>query len=102
MSQSQIKTFLITGVSTGLGRAFAEVALREGHRVVGTVRNEDAAKSFEALAPNFHAVGICQSGVPAYAAVAPFPLSSCLATLPYRERSTLPPPALRTCFRPSL
>ena len=51
MSQSQIKTFLITGVSTGLGRAFAEVALREGHRVVGTVRNEDAAKSFEALAP---------------------------------------------------
>ncbi|BDU21380.1 oxidoreductase [Dyella sp. GSA-30] len=51
MSQSQIKTFLITGVSTGLGRAFAEVALREGHRVVGTVRHEDAAKSFEALAP---------------------------------------------------
>jgi NAD(P)-dependent dehydrogenase (short-subunit alcohol dehydrogenase family) len=51
MSQSQIKTFFITGVSTGLGRAFAEVALREGHRVVGTVRHEDAAKSFEALAP---------------------------------------------------
>ena len=51
MSQSQVKTFFITGVSTGLGRAFAEVALREGHRVVGTVRNEDAAKSFEALAP---------------------------------------------------
>jgi NAD(P)-dependent dehydrogenase (short-subunit alcohol dehydrogenase family) len=51
MSQPQIKTFLITGVSTGLGRAFAEVALREGHRVVGTVRNEGAAKSFEALAP---------------------------------------------------
>lgn len=51
MSQSQIKTFFMTGVSTGLGRAFAEVALREGHRVVGTVRNEDAAKSFESLAP---------------------------------------------------
>jgi len=51
MSQPQIKTFLITGVSTGLGRAFAEVALREGRRVVGTVRNEGAAKSFEALAP---------------------------------------------------
>lgn len=51
MSQSQIKTFLITGVSSGLGRAFAEVALREGHRVVGTVRNDDAAKNFEALAP---------------------------------------------------
>ena len=51
MSQSQARTFFITGVSTGLGRAFAEVALREGHRVVGTVRNDDAAKSFEALAP---------------------------------------------------
>ena len=51
MSQPQAKTFLITGVSTGLGRAFAEVALREGHRVVGTVRNDEAAKSFEALAP---------------------------------------------------
>jgi len=51
MSQPQIKTFLITGVSTGLGRAFAEVALHEGHRVVGTVRNEGAAKSIEALAP---------------------------------------------------
>jgi NAD(P)-dependent dehydrogenase (short-subunit alcohol dehydrogenase family) len=51
MSQPQTKTFFITGVSTGLGRAFAEVALRDGHRVVGTVRNDDAAKNFEALAP---------------------------------------------------
>jgi NAD(P)-dependent dehydrogenase (short-subunit alcohol dehydrogenase family) len=51
MNQSQARTFLITGVSTGLGRAFAEVALREGHRVVGTVRSDDAAKNFETLAP---------------------------------------------------
>lgn len=45
------KTFLITGVSSGLGRAFAEGALAEGHRVVGTVRNADAASAFAALAP---------------------------------------------------
>ena len=30
------KTFLITGVSSGLGRAFAEGALDAGHAVVGT------------------------------------------------------------------
>jgi len=33
------KNFLITGVSQGLGRAFAEAALAAGHRVAGTVRN---------------------------------------------------------------
>ncbi|HEY9132365.1 MAG TPA: oxidoreductase [Dyella sp.] len=48
---NQPKIFLITGVSTGLGRALAEVALREGHRVAGTVRDEASARSFEALAP---------------------------------------------------
>ena len=32
-------TFLITGVSTGLGRAMAEAALNQGHTVVGTARN---------------------------------------------------------------
>ncbi len=45
------KTFLITGVSSGLGRAFAEGALVAGHRVVGTVRNTDAAAAFGNLAP---------------------------------------------------
>lgn len=48
---NQPKTFLITGVSSGLGRALAEVALREGHRVAGTVRDDASARSFEALAP---------------------------------------------------
>ncbi|WP_459568548.1 oxidoreductase [Cupriavidus sp. 8B] len=43
------KTFLITGVSGGLGRAFAEAALDAGHRVVGTVRREDDRTAFEAL-----------------------------------------------------
>jgi NAD(P)-dependent dehydrogenase (short-subunit alcohol dehydrogenase family) len=47
--------FLITGVSTGLGRAFAEGALGAGHTVVGTVRSDDAAKAFEALGERAHA-----------------------------------------------
>jgi len=42
---------IVTGVSTGLGRAFAEAALAEGHQVIGTVRSEEARASFEALAP---------------------------------------------------
>ena len=46
------KTFLITGVSSGLGRAFAEGALAAGHRVIGTVRNADAASTFATLAPD--------------------------------------------------
>ncbi|MGW5648600.1 oxidoreductase [Saccharopolyspora sp. NPDC003752] len=52
---SEHKTFLITGVSTGLGRAFAVAALEAGHRVVGTVRKIEDAVSFEALAADAHA-----------------------------------------------
>ena len=43
------KTFLITGVSSGLGRAFADGALAAGHRVIGTVRNEAALQAFALL-----------------------------------------------------
>ncbi|MGB7193688.1 MAG: oxidoreductase [Collimonas pratensis] len=42
--------FLITGVSSGFGRAFAVAALAAGHTVIGTVRNEAAQKDFEDLA----------------------------------------------------
>lgn len=45
------KTFLITGVSSGLGQAFAMGALDAGHHVVGTVRREGDAEAFAALAP---------------------------------------------------
>jgi short-subunit dehydrogenase len=45
------RTFLITGVSSGLGRAFAQGALAAGHTVVGTVRKADDLARFEALAP---------------------------------------------------
>lgn len=43
------KLFLITGASSGFGRAFAQAALRAGHRVVGTVRREDDQAAFESL-----------------------------------------------------
>ncbi|MPV57452.1 short-chain dehydrogenase/reductase [Burkholderia sp. HI2761] len=40
---------LITGVSSGFGRALACEALAAGHTVVGTVRSAQAARDFEAL-----------------------------------------------------
>lgn len=43
------KLFLITGVSSGFGRALAREALAAGHRVVGTVRNEQAKAAFQAV-----------------------------------------------------
>ncbi|CAG9230719.1 oxidoreductase [Burkholderia vietnamiensis] len=42
---------LITGVSSGFGRALAQQALAAGYTVVGTVRSDDARRAFEALAP---------------------------------------------------
>ncbi|SFQ79897.1 oxidoreductase [Amycolatopsis rubida] len=45
------KLFLITGASSGLGRAFAEAALQAGHTVVGTVRKQADAAEFEQLQP---------------------------------------------------
>ncbi|MEU9125438.1 oxidoreductase [Streptomyces sp. NPDC048506] len=46
-----VKRFLITGASSGLGRAFTEGALRAGHTVCGTVRKPQDAVALEALAP---------------------------------------------------
>jgi NAD(P)-dependent dehydrogenase (short-subunit alcohol dehydrogenase family) len=45
---SEFKTFLITGVRSGLGRAFAAGALAAGHRVIGTVRRSEDAEAFGA------------------------------------------------------
>ncbi|MDB6000132.1 MAG: short-chain dehydrogenase/reductase [Rhizobacter sp.] len=45
------KIFLITGVSSGFGAALATAALNAGHKVVGTLRNADAQKAFEAQKP---------------------------------------------------
>jgi NAD(P)-dependent dehydrogenase (short-subunit alcohol dehydrogenase family) len=44
---------LITGVSTGLGRALAAAALADGRKVAGTVRSEEARRAFEALKPGY-------------------------------------------------
>jgi NAD(P)-dependent dehydrogenase (short-subunit alcohol dehydrogenase family) len=46
-----MKAFFITGVSSGLGRAFAAGALDAGHQVVGTVRKPEDAVRFESLSP---------------------------------------------------
>jgi len=51
MAAALPKTFLITGVSSGLGRAFAAGALEAGHRVIGTVRRDSDAEAFAELAP---------------------------------------------------
>jgi NAD(P)-dependent dehydrogenase (short-subunit alcohol dehydrogenase family) len=45
------KLLLVTGVSTGFGRALSEAALAKGYRVVGTVRSEAHKTAFEALKP---------------------------------------------------
>ena len=51
MTKHTGRIFLITGVSTGLGRAFALGALQAGHTVTGTVRQARDAKAFHALEP---------------------------------------------------
>lgn len=43
------KILLITGVSSGFGRALAQEALAAGHTVVGTVRSAQARRDFESL-----------------------------------------------------
>ena len=43
------KIFLITGVSSGFGRALAQEALAAGHTVVGTVRSAEAKRDFESI-----------------------------------------------------
>jgi NAD(P)-dependent dehydrogenase (short-subunit alcohol dehydrogenase family) len=45
------KTIVITGVSSGFGLALAKESLAAGHKVIGTVRNEQARLEFEALQP---------------------------------------------------
>jgi NAD(P)-dependent dehydrogenase (short-subunit alcohol dehydrogenase family) len=46
-----MKTILVTGASSGFGRALATVAVAAGHRVVGTLRNDADLKRFEAIEP---------------------------------------------------
>ncbi|GGC74374.1 oxidoreductase [Undibacterium terreum] len=46
-----MKTWFITGVSSGFGRALAAALLAQGSQVAGTVRSEQAKADFEQLAP---------------------------------------------------
>jgi len=46
------KIVLITGVSSGFGRALAHEALATGHKVIGTVRSTEAKREFEAISAN--------------------------------------------------
>jgi NAD(P)-dependent dehydrogenase (short-subunit alcohol dehydrogenase family) len=48
------KIILITGVSSGFGRALAQEALDAGYEVVGTVRSEQAKQDFESLSASAH------------------------------------------------
>jgi NAD(P)-dependent dehydrogenase (short-subunit alcohol dehydrogenase family) len=50
------KTFFITGVSSGFGQAMSREALAAGHRVVGTVRNDEARTHFESLGDDARAI----------------------------------------------
>ena len=45
------KVILITGVSGGLGRNLAEVAAKQGHTVVGTLRKQEQFADFTNLVP---------------------------------------------------
>src|SRR6202022_1405847 len=49
MKSTKKKIFVITGAGAGFGRAFAEVALKAEHTVVGTVRRQDDRIAFDAL-----------------------------------------------------
>jgi len=45
------QTWLITGVSSGLGKALAEAVLARGYKVIGTLRLPEQVAAFEAGAP---------------------------------------------------
>jgi NAD(P)-dependent dehydrogenase (short-subunit alcohol dehydrogenase family) len=49
--------WLITGVSSGLGKALSRAAIARGDTVVGTIRREEDKQAFEAQAPG-RAIGI--------------------------------------------
>ena len=71
MKNSRTLHFLITGVSSGFGRALADAALQAGHSVTGTVRSQTAKEQFEQLDPaRATAIVLDVTDFPAIAAVA--------------------------------
>ncbi|MBS2033399.1 SDR family oxidoreductase [bacterium] len=61
---SKQRRWFITGVSRGLGRRVAEMALARGHFVAGSVRREDALREFEELAPGRSLAYFCDINQP--------------------------------------
>lgn len=57
--------WVITGVSSGFGRAIAQAAFAKGYRVTGTVRQEKDKAAFEALDRNARAVVLDVTDAPA-------------------------------------
>lgn len=57
VSKTAQRIFLITGASSGFGRALAKAALAAGNIVIGTVRNDPAKVEFEGLHAH-HAHGV--------------------------------------------
>lgn len=55
---------LVTGVSSGLGRAFAEAVVAAGYKVVGTVRSDDDAAQFSALGADAHPLKLDMRDIP--------------------------------------
>ena len=51
MTTKNSKVWLVTGVSTGLGREIAKVAAENGNIVIGTLRNENQFSEFYDLVP---------------------------------------------------
>ncbi len=47
----KVKTWFVTGCSTGLGKALCEYLLPKGYKVIATVRNEASLKDLEAQFP---------------------------------------------------
>lgn len=58
MADLSEKVVLITGVSSGLGRALATKILEQGGRVAGTVRQPSQMADFEALSPRAIAINM--------------------------------------------
>jgi NAD(P)-dependent dehydrogenase (short-subunit alcohol dehydrogenase family) len=52
------KTLLITGASSGFGRALFHSGLKAGHTVVGTVRREEDRDALEALSSDGHSQAV--------------------------------------------
>lgn len=50
------KTFFITGANSGFGLAIAAAAVRQGHKVIGTVRSEQSRASLAERLPQARSI----------------------------------------------